>query len=161
MKLIFPNNRPSSATLHFFYILTALVLTILTSCISEKIETGQTLKKKTVDLLKSLRLLNEDEQILKYYSNFEKEKAGNFFTTKRIAHYWLDDYDKTKNDTSFAYYYEIANIETFYDVPDTFAPYMTITRKDGSRFNVYIDGSKDEIKSFFDEAIMLWNTRRN
>lgn len=149
--------------MHFriFYILTSIVLTSLVSCSNEKIETGLTLKKNTQNLIKSLGLLSEDEQIIKYYSNFKKDKAGNFFTTKRIAHYWIDDYNKEKNDTSFAYYYEIVNIDTLYNVPDTFAPYMTVTKKDGSRFNVYIDGNKNEIKSFFDEVIMMWEERKN
>jgi hypothetical protein len=90
-------------TLHTLYIVACLSLITLISCANEKIETGQTLNKETLDLVKSLGLLDDNEQIVKYYSNFQKDKAGNFFTTKRIAHYWLDNHDKGKNDTSFAF----------------------------------------------------------
>jgi hypothetical protein len=148
-------------TLRTFYILSCILLTSLISCTNEKIETGQTLKKETLDLIKSLGLSSDKEQILKYYSNFEEDKAGNFFTTKRISHYWLDEHDKGKNDTSFAFYSEIAYIDTLYEVLDTFAPYMTITKKDSSKFKVYIGGNKNEMKSFFEEAIMTWKKNRN
>jgi hypothetical protein len=148
-------------TLRTLYIFACISLTNLISCTNEKIETEQSLKKETLDLIKSLGLLDDNEQILKYYSNFEKEKAGNFFTTKRIAHYWLDEYDKAKNDTSFAFYNEIAFIDTLYQVPDTFAPYMTITKKDSSKFRVYVGGKKNEMKSFFEDAIMTWKKSRN
>jgi len=147
--------------LRTYYILASILLTSLIACKNEKIETGQTLKKETLDLIKSLGLLDDNEQILKYYSNFEKEKAGNFFTTKRIAHYWLDNHDNEKSDTSFALYKDIAHIDTLYEVPDTFAPYMTITRKDSSKFRIYIGGKEEEMKSFFEEAIMTWKKNRN
>jgi hypothetical protein len=38
---------------------------------------------------------------------------------------------------------------------------MTITKKDSSKFKVYIGGNKKEIKSFFEEAIMTWKKNRN
>lgn len=147
--------------LKFFCVLTFAVLTSLFSCTFEKIETRQTLESETLDLIKSLGLLRDDKQIIKYYSNFTEEKAGNFFTTKRVAHYWLDDYDKGENDTSFAFYSEISKIDTVYEVPDTYAPYMRITRKDSSVFKVYVGGDKSEVKSFFEEAILTWRRNRD
>lgn len=129
---------------------------VLCSCTSEKIETGETLEKETVDFIKSLGLLSDDEHIIFYYSNFTKYKAGNIITSKRIAHYWLDAGDATSNDTSFAFYSDIASIDTTYMVPDTFAPYLTITKKDNTMFKVYVDGSRSDIKSFFQEAIIRW-----
>lgn len=148
-------------TRHILYFSILIFLLGFISCTNEKIETGQTLEKETRDLIKSLGLLSEDEKILKYYSNFEKDKAGNFFTTKRIAHYWLDDYDDAKNDTSFAFYEDVAYIDTIYKVFDTYAPYMEITKNDSSKFKIYVEGRKNEIQIFFEEAILTWKKNKH
>lgn len=132
------------------------LLFILLSCSNQKIETGQTLKKETADIIRSLGLLGDSEQIIQFYSNYEQSKAGSFFTNKRIAHYWLDDNDKNKNDTSYAFYPDIVAIDTTVTVPDTFAPYLTVTKKDSSQFRLYVEGRKSEIRAFFDEAILTW-----
>lgn len=132
------------------------LLFILLSCSNQKIETGQTLKKETADIIRSLGLLGDSEQIIQFYSNYEQSKAGSFFTNKRIAHYWLDDNDKNKNDTSYAFYPDIVAIDTTVTVPDTFAPYLTVTKKDSSQFRLYVEGRKSEIRAFFEEAILTW-----
>jgi hypothetical protein len=133
---------------------------ILLSCHNQKIETENSLQKPTLNLIKSLGLLENDEKIIKYYSNFEKNKAGSFFTSRRIAHYWLDKYDKSKNDTSFAFYENISSIDTVYEVPDTFSPYMKITKSDNTEFKIYVDVGKEETKLFFEDAIKLWKQKK-
>jgi len=133
-----------------------ILLPTLLSCSNQKIETGQTLKKETADIIRSLGLLGDSEQIIQFYSNYEQSKAGSFFTNKRIAHYWLDDNDKNKNDTSYAFYPDIVAIDTTVTVPDTFAPYLTVTKKDSSQFRLYVEGRKSEIRAFFEEAILTW-----
>lgn len=142
---------------HSFIIL--FLTCLLLSCHEEKIETGQTLDISTLNLIKSLGLLEEGETIIQYYSNFEKDKAGSFFTSKRIAHYWLDRH-KEKSDTTYAFYNDIISIDTVYEVPDTFSPYMRITKKDSSTFRAYVGGSKNEMKSFFEQAISNWKKKR-
>lgn len=132
------------------------LLFILLSCSNQKIETGQTLKKETADIIRSLGLLGDSEQIIQFYSNYEQSKAGSFFTNKRIAHYWLDDNDKNKNDTSYAFYPDIVAIDTTVTVPDTYAPYLTVTKKDSSQFRLFVEGRKSEIRAFFEEAILTW-----
>lgn len=142
---------------YFRHNLLRILLTIgFISCHNEKIESGETLKKETTDLIRSLGLLSDGEQIIKYYSNFDQSNAGSFFTNKRIAHYWLDKHDNRKNDTSFAYYPEIAEITMTKAVPDTYAPYMTITRKNNTQFRIYVEGSEKELGSFVEEAIWTW-----
>lgn len=37
---------------------------------------------------------------------------------------------------------------------------MEIKLKDSSTFKIYADGSKDEIKSFFEDAIKIWNIEK-
>jgi hypothetical protein len=38
---------------------------------------------------------------------------------------------------------------------------MIITRKDSSEFKVYVSGTKNEMKAFFEEAITSWKKNRN
>ena len=125
----------------------------LVSC--QKIETGQNVDAETIQLVKSLRLLDLDERIVLYYSNFEKNKAGSFLTNKRIAHYWLDK-QPDKNRLESAYYQNIVSITPKYNVPDFDCPYIEITGKDGTRFRAYMEGSSEEKKLFFEQAVALW-----
>lgn len=141
-------------------LLVFIALISLPSCSYEKIETGNTLDKKTVSLLESLGLLETNEKIVKYYSNFSKEKAGNFFTNKRVAHYWLESRDAKKSDTTFAFYKDIVSIDTIYEVPDTYSPYMKVKLNDSTAFKVYVGGTRNEVKSFFEDAITTWKQNK-
>ncbi len=111
-------------------------------------------------LIKDMGLLDNDEKIAKYYSNYSEDKAGNFFTDKRIAHYWLDENDNSKTDVSFAYYEDIIAIDTNFIVYDFDIPYMTIWKKDSTNFRVFIDGTEKQKRDFFNEAIDIWKRNR-
>jgi hypothetical protein len=101
-------------------------------------------------------LLDRDEVIYKFYSEFKNDRAGNFFTNKRIAKYWIDSRHKEKNEISFAFYPDIKSIDTVFYAGLTYCPYMLITRRDNTQFKVCADGKKSEIKSFFEDAMKLW-----
>jgi hypothetical protein len=132
----------------------SLILFFLFSC--NRIETGSTLRKSDIEYIQKLNLLDPGETIYKFYSEFKKEKAGNFFTNKRIAMYWIDDRHKEKNEISFAFYPDIKSIDTIYNPGASYCPYMLITRRDSTQFKVCADGKREEIKSFFEEAMKLW-----
>src|SRR6202000_3276901 len=127
-----------------------LILFFLLSC--NRIETGSTLRKSDIEYIQKLNLLDPGETIYKFYSEFKKEKAGNFFTNKRIAMYWIDDSHKEKNEISFAFYPDIKSIDTIYNPGASYCPYMLVTRLDSTQFKVCVDGKREEIKSFFEEA---------
>src|SRR5688572_13817944 len=93
-----------------------------------EIQSGAAVKKETVDLIKSLKLLDKDEIIIKYYSNHREELAGNFFTNKRIAHYWLVENSNVGVNINTAYYNDIISIDTIYKVEELAVPYMKITK---------------------------------
>lgn len=140
------------------YILFFFIISLL-SCNS--IEKGDKLEKTDMERIQNLNLLDEDEKIYKFYSEITNETAGNFFTNKRLANYWIDKRDKTKNEVNFAFYSNIKSIDTIYNAGATYCPYMLITKKDdGSNFKVYVDGTHQEIKIFFEEAILLWKQNR-
>lgn len=132
----------------------SLILFFLFSC--NRIETGNTLRKSDIEYIQKLNLLDPGETIYKFYSEFKKEKAGNFFTNKRIAMYWIDDRHKEKNEISFAFYRDIKAIDTIYNPSASYCPYMLVTRLDSTQFKVCVDGKREEIKSFFEEAMKLW-----
>jgi hypothetical protein len=71
-------------------------LLILCSACDNKIETANTLTKQDFDRLQSINLLDTAEQVYKFYSEFKNSVAGNFYTDKRLASYWLDEHDKSK-----------------------------------------------------------------
>jgi hypothetical protein len=142
-----------------FHKICFFVLLVLVSC--NHIETGDTLKKADIELIRKLNLLDKDEKIYKFYSEFKNEVAGNFFTDRRIAKYWIDERDKTNEMTSFAFYPDIRSIDTVFYAGATYCPYMLVTKTDGSNFKVCVDGKRKEIKAFFEEALTKWTQKKN
>lgn len=139
--------------------ITITLLLFLSSC--NKIENHKTLSQDEINLIKGLKILDNDETIYQFYSEFKNEAAGNFYTNKRIASYWIDKRDAKKNQTNFAYYKDIIKIDTIYKAGLTYSPYMLITTKDNKTFKVCIDGKKDEIKTFFENSLREWRKNRN
>ncbi len=137
----------------------ALILLLIISC--NKIENGKTLDKKDIEYNKSLKLLEVDETLYGFYSEFKNSVAGNFFTDQRIASYWIDERNSKKNIVKFAYYNEIIKIDTVYNVGATYCPYMLVTKANNSTFKVYVDGDKKEIIAFFEGAIQEWKKSNN
>ena len=123
------------------------ILVLLVSC--NHIETGNTLKKSDIERIQKLNLLDKDEKIYKFYSEFKIEVAGNFLTDKRLAKYWIDEKDKTKDEISFALYRDIKSIDTIYYAGATYRPYLLVTKTDNSQFKVCVDGKPEENKRVF------------
>ena len=131
-------------------------MTLLSSCSNNKIETASTLTNQDIKLLQSLNILHKDETLIKFYSEYKKDVAGNFYTDKRLASYWLDKQDTTKNKVEFAFYKDIIKIDTVFNAGTTYCPYLLVTKQDSSNFKVCVDGKHSEISKFFNEAINLW-----
>lgn len=131
-------------------------LVLLLSSCDNPIETANTLTRQDFDHLHSLKLLDTNEQLHKFYSEYKKSVAGNFYTDKRLASYWLDEHDSSKNKVEYAFYKDIMKIDTVYYAGATYCPYMLITKTNGSSFKVCVDGTKKEITDFFNDAIIKW-----
>jgi hypothetical protein len=134
-------------------------LIILIACCvgcGNKIETADTLSKKDFARLHSLKLLDTNEHLYKFYSEFKNSVAGNFYTDKRVASYWLDEHDQSKNKIQYAFYKDIARIDTVYYAGATYCPYMYVVKNDSSSFKVSVDGTKTAIRDFFNDAISKW-----
>ena len=144
----------------YIYVLIVLV-SLLNSCGNARIETSETLSHSDIEYIKKLKLLDNDEKIFKFYSEYKNRVAGNFYTNKRVAEYWIDERDKNKNQINSAFYKEIKSIDTVYYAGLTYSPYMLITKMNNSQFKVSVDGKKDEIKIFFEGAIEQWKQYRS
>lgn len=125
------------------------------------IHSGDSLTKKDFQRFRSLHLIENGERLYKFYSEYKNSVAGNFYTDRRLASYWIDERDSTKNSTEFAYYEDISRIDTCYNAGLTYAPFMLVTRNDSSTFKVCVDGSKQEIAAFFNDAISKWKSKKN
>lgn len=131
------------------------LLLFCSSC-DNKIETADTLKKQDFDRFYALKLLDTNERLYKFYSEFKNSVAGNFYSDKRLASYWLDERDTSKNKVEYAFYKDILKIDTVYYAGSTYCPYMRITRTDNTSFKVCVDGKRQEITDFFNDAITKW-----
>jgi hypothetical protein len=140
------------------YFNVTFILLLLISC--NKIENSKTLDKKDIEFIQSLGLLEDDEIIYGFYSEFKNSVAGNFFTNQRLASYWIDERDSNKNEVKFAYYNEIIKIDTVYNVGVTYSPYLLVTKANDSTFNVCVDGEKEEIKGFYEGVIREWKKKK-
>ncbi len=134
------------------------VFLILTAC--NHIETGDALSNTDIQFIRSLNLLDKDEKIFKFYSEYKNKVAGNFCTDKRMAKYWIDEKDKSKDEISFAFYPDIKSIDTVYYAGATYCPYVLVTKKDNTQFRVCVEGKSNEIKVFFEEAIAKWKEHK-
>lgn len=131
-----------------------IVLICLVSC--NKIETHQTLNQDDLNFIKGLKLLDEKETVYKFYSEDTKKTAGNFFTNKRVAPYWIDKRNSKNNKLDFAFYKDIIKIDTGKIAGATYCPYALITKRDHTKFEVSVDGSRQEKKSFFEGLLYQW-----
>lgn len=140
------------------YLFVFLLLSLF-SC--NQIENNKTLDQDDINFIKALKILDKDETIYKFYSENTKETAGNFFTNKRVASYWIDKRNSEKNEINFAFYNSIIKIDTINTVGLTYCPYALITKNDGTTFKVSVEGKKEEIKSFFADLLFHWKKVKN
>ena len=133
-------------------------LVLLVSC--NKIETNDTLNKSDISLIQDLNLIDENERIIKFYSEYRKENSGNFFTNKRVAKYWIDKEDESKNVINSAFYKDIKSIDTVYNAGLTYCPYLMISKIDGTSFKISVEGDKTEVKSFFVDLLKEWDKNK-
>jgi hypothetical protein len=137
-----------------------LLLLIISLVACNRIENAGSLSKKDFKRFRELHIMDSNEHLIKFYSEYRKSVAGNFYTDKGVASYWLDERDESKNKIEYALYKDIQKIDTVYYAGLTYCPYMLITRKDRTRFKVGVDGSREEIREFFNDALQRWHDHK-
>ncbi|NIG53539.1 hypothetical protein [Chitinophaga sp. Cy-1792] len=131
-----------------------LVAGLLVSC--NHLIQGNDLSAADIKRIGALGILDKDEQVIKFYSEYKKSYAGNFFTEKRIAMYWIDSRDSTKNVIKTAFYKDIKSMDTVYNAGLTYSPYILVTMNNGSSFKVSVGGGRKEFKLFYMDVLKSW-----
>ncbi|GAA4059929.1 hypothetical protein GCM10022389_00180 [Flavobacterium cheonanense] len=139
-------------------IVVGTILFLFIAC--NKITSGDDLTESDIQKIKKLGILDDNEKIIKFYSEYKKNVAGNFFTNKRIASYWKDENNESKDKINSAFYQDIIRIDTITNAGASFSPYINVIRKDSSQFKVCFDGQKAEIRKTFEEVISIWKSNK-
>ncbi len=137
-----------------------LFFLFIISC-QNKIESNATLNSEDLQRLKNMKLLDKDEKVIQFYSEYKNKVAGSFFTDKRIANYWLNDRDILKNKVDFAFYEDIKTIEPFFKVGITYSPYILVTKSNNKTFKAYVNGTEKEKDKFLVEAVNMWKKSKD
>lgn len=137
-----------------------LFVLFLLSCSNNKIETNDSLSAEDIKFIKGLGLLEDGEKIIRFYSEYKKRVAGNFYTNKRIAEYWIDENTDSKNQKNSVLYKDVAKLEPNYNPGLTYSKYVLVTKSDGGTFKVCMDGTKTEMEDFVDNLILTWKENR-
>ncbi len=104
--------------------------------------------------IESLGILEAEEEIELFESNGGwggLKSAGAFITSQRIAYYWLEDGEKEINAAFFATDIDSITV-TDLSTKLTYASYLTIYKRDQSKFNVYIDADSARVQEFYVKA---------
>ena len=143
-----------------------VVVLLATSSCGNDIDTGNDLSKKEQAFLRKLRVLDRDETVILFDSQAgvldAVEQSGNFFTDKRIASYWIDEYDSSKTNVNYAFYADIDTIRRYPKYKSlTLASYLEVHRRNGTKFKVYVSADSAGTWKFFNRALEEWNKGRN
>jgi hypothetical protein len=147
----------------YVFRLTLTVGLLISSC-GKDLSTSDDLSKEDKEFIQKLGILEGDETIILFDSQgggFNGLKtSGNFFSDKRIASYWIDKRDTTKTSIDYAFY---ADIDTIWRYPKfkslTYASYLEVHRRDGTKFKVYVDADSTRTWDFFNRALQEWSRK--
>lgn len=148
---------------NLFGLFLGLILVVITSC-DRKLDAGNDLSNKDKEFIRSLGVLDNNENIILFDSQGSgfnaRETSGNFFTDKRIASYWIDHRDPSKTSIEYAFY---VDIDTIWRYPKfrslTLASYLEVHRRDGTKFKVYVSTDSVRTWDFFNKALEQWSQK--
>jgi hypothetical protein len=141
------NYRQMRKTIFLIFVLNALI-----SC--SLIDNQKKLNDSDLIYLKDLGLLGEEESVLCFSPSINIKSSGNFITNKRIASYWFDK-DTSKSFKESAFYSDIIELDSLNLTNAwTVNSYLTVTKKDNTKFKVYIE--KDKYYDFVKIAFENW-----
>lgn len=115
-----------------------------------------TLSQKDIQFIRDLGILDANERIIDFYSEYRIRNSGNFYTAKRVAKYWIDERNPERNQLVSAQYNEIIAVDTVYNAGVTYCPHLLIVKSDSTVFKVCKDGSREEIAAFFEGVLNEW-----
>jgi hypothetical protein len=129
------------------------------------IKQGSQLSKEEISFVNNLFQLDSNESIIQFHSQSgeldEVKQAGNFYTEKRIASYWIDNSDKSRTKINSAFYSEIDTV-IFRDHINDWenGSYLRIkTDNQTKEFKTYVNGDSISVHKFVDSVFLLWSNQ--
>ncbi len=117
---------------------------------------GRKLPKSTIKFIHKLGILESNEEILFFYTSLTNETSGNYITKKRVASYWQNKTSPQKNYIKSAFYSEIDSIGIKYGDGFEFTSSFVIKKKDGEKFEVYFNHTKENMDKLYGKVKELW-----
>ncbi|MCC3160314.1 hypothetical protein LJ737_23960 [Hymenobacter sp. 15J16-1T3B] len=129
-----------------------------------RVQAGAELTAAELQRLRQLGLLAPGETVRLFDSQAGlrgSAQAGNFFTDRRLAAYWLEKDRPGRSSITYAYY---PDVDTLYGIDRsqtlTYASYLEVRCHDGRRFNVYVSADSAQTRRFFRAATAEWQRAR-
>ncbi len=121
---------------------------------------GSELRQPDVDWLREVGYLPRGESIVYFYSNgfLSIEEEGNFFTESRVVSYFQDYYGRRVHE--YAELSEVADVDARFEGGFLANSVITITRDDGSQFELLVSNDQAGDRIFYDELIRRWHASR-
>lgn len=127
---------------------------------SSNIISETSIMKYDMKYLYRQNVLPTDETIQYFYSEalFSLRDDGNGFTNKRVFSYWQDDTNGFQSE--IAIFQDVKHITAKYADSESDNTIVTITRDDGSQFELFISSYDDEDKEFVQKLKALWRSSK-
>ncbi len=136
-----------------------LPLVLMYAC-STGVEPGSALSASDIAYIRSLGILDPTESIILFHSQSGESalamQAGNFFTEKRIASYWIDRNDTTRNRVKSAMYNTIDTLVPVFDNSWPAGQYILVDLEGPNYFHCYVNGDDAAIRDFYNRVLEQW-----
>ncbi len=129
---------------------------IFIQCGTPGVMKGDKLGEEDLSYMASLGILDDDEEIILFSSNFDIIQSGNYYSNKRLASYWQYKKSPRNNYIKSAKYDEIDSIKA---VQGGFkaAPKIVAYLANGERMEFYFDCENSEVSGIKDDILQYMN----
>ena len=142
-----------------------LLSTLLFSCWDGERSTGE-LTRNELAAIRHLGILDSGEVIIQLHCNVPGSEgvlqAGNFFTSRRVGRYWIDDKDTLKNKIMSAWLVQVDTLIPYFNNHWPSSSYIEIRTGPHTWFNLYVNGEGDDAitTAFYQGLLEQWNRAR-
>lgn len=115
------------------------------------IKDNDNLDNSDLGYLEELGLFSKNEKIIWFESQLDKKTSGNFLTDKKVASYWIDNYDSSKSYKHFFLLEDIDSLQLFdLSKSATMASYIKVY-SNGKSMKLYIDKDSAVLNNYLKE----------
>lgn len=117
---------------------------------------GENILQRDLQYLQRKQVIPANEEIVYFYSDalWSVRDDGNGFTQQRIFSYWKNEQGILEKQ--IALFTDVENVEPTFAKNDLENTLVTITRKDGSTFILFVSAKGKQDKIFFDALKTQW-----